>query len=321
MVRALREHPVRKLDTWKEVMDRPLVERVEIAPAPLVEYLTLDNVLNGFPDRPRAMEANPRFVADVKAALADLPLEVNLLFVDRLAGIFLLDDMGGTGFTDFVVDAAGHPAGGFIVLDASVLQKYTANQWASWKENTPFKPDAQWRLDARIENAPQDTRRNAIQYILLHELGHVLSVGGIMHPSWVLEPKEVQTPDAYPFFHLSWRIDEQSNRFITPFDSAFPQRVNVGYYFGAKLAGAEMSPTYANLAKTNFPSLYAATRPGDDFAEAFASYVHVVLMGRPWEITLSRGGEAVQVFKACWEEPRCAEKRKLLEGWVGRPKD
>ena len=98
------------------------------------------------------MPANPRFIAEVKAAMADLPQEVNLLFVDRLAGIFLVDDLGGTGWTDFIDDGAGHPVAGLIVLDANVLQKYTANEWASWKENTPFKPDPAWKLEARIEN-------------------------------------------------------------------------------------------------------------------------------------------------------------------------
>jgi hypothetical protein len=72
------------------------------------------------------------------------------------------------------------------------------------------------------------------------------------------------------------------------------------------------------LEKTNYPSLYAATQPADDFAEAFTSYVHVVLQQRPWQITISRGGEVLKVFEACWEEPRCAGKRRLLEQLVGR---
>lgn len=318
MVRAIRAHPMHSLDSWQAVMNRPLVERVEAAQDSLVQYLTMDNILNGYPERPRAMAPNPRFVADVKAALADLPTEVNLLFVDKLVGIFLVEDLGGTGFTDFVNDASGQPVAGLIVLDAKVLDRFTANEWATWKENTPFKPDPAWRLEARIATAAQDNRRNAIQYILLHELGHVLSIGGNVHPPWTQQPRDVAAAEAYPFFNLSWRVDAGENRFATRFDSEFPQRTNVNYYFGAKLAGAAMGVTYSNLMKTNFPSLYAATRPGDDFAEAFASYVHVVLMERLWEITVTRGGEVVQVFKACWEEPRCADKRKLLEDLAGR---
>ena len=47
LVRALRAHPMHKLETWREVMDRPLIERIEAAPESLVQFLTMDNQLNG----------------------------------------------------------------------------------------------------------------------------------------------------------------------------------------------------------------------------------------------------------------------------------
>ena len=311
MFRALHEHPARKLPAWEAQFAQPLVERIAPASPSLVEYLNWDNVANGYPEHPRAAEPSRNFVAELKAAMAELPREVQLLFVDRLAGIALVENLGGTGYTDVVIDAKEHPVAGYIVLDAAVLDRLTANQWATWKERSPFKPDADWELDARIEDNAQDSRRNAIQYILLHELGHVLSIGGNVHPPWTVQPKDGGPDDAYPFFQLSWRT--RDNRYVTTFEDAFDVRRDVAYYFGAKLPGARMGDAYSQLAKTNFPSLYAATRPGDDFAESFASYVHVVLMGKPWEITLRRGGHDVLVFKACWEEPRCAAKRRLLE--------
>jgi hypothetical protein len=79
-----------------------------------------------------------------------------------------------------------------------------------------------------------------------------------------------------------------------------------------------MMPAYARLKNTNFPSLYAATTPGDDFAESFASYVHVVLMHRPWQITITRNDAVAYVFNACWGETRCAEKQRILERLLGR---
>ena len=57
-----------------------------------------------------------------------------------------------------------------------------------------------------------------------------------------------------------------------------------------------MVATDVNLEQTNFPSPYAVAHPGDDFADAFASDVHVVPQQRPWQITISRDGETVKVF-------------------------
>jgi hypothetical protein len=318
LAHALAAHPVRSVDFWKADLARPVAERIGSAPPQLVEFITLDNVKNGFPERPRPAAMDAGFTQDLRDAFAELPAEVRRLFDDRLVGVYLVDSLGGTGYTDAVLDAQGKQVAGMVVLDASVLKQRTANGWATWKENTPFKRDERFRLQALIENEAHDNRKNAIQYILLHELGHVLSIGGNIHPPWNGEPKDVGATAGYGYFNLSWRIDTGANRYVTLFDGEFAQRRNVAYYFGAKLGAEDMVPTYASLVKTNFPTLYAATHPGDDFAEAFASYVHVVMMGRPWRITLSRGAEVVSVVDSCWQEARCAAKRKLLEQLLGR---
>ncbi len=313
-------HPIRNVASWKAELSRPVAERLGPASASLVEYVRLDNIANGFPERPRPGNPDAKLMADIHAAIAELPASVRALFDEKFAGLYFIEELGGTGYTDVIYSAPGKAFGGFILLDTQVLAKYTANQWATWKENTPFKPDPAWKLSARIERDGEDNRKNAIQYILLHELGHVLSIGRAFHPDWTLEPKEVLAAGGtgqYAFFSLSWSIDAAAGRYVTRFDAAFPQRKNVAYYFGAKLEGREMLATYDNLLKTNFASLYGATIPGDDFAEAFASYVHVVLMGRPWEIAIARDGKPVKTIRACWDEARCRDKRRLLEAIVG----
>jgi hypothetical protein len=311
-------HAVRRAASWDAEHSRPLLERARAAPAMLVEYLDLDNRLNDLKDRPRTATPDAGFMADLRDALAELPPKVRGLVDDRLYGIYLVEQLGGTGYTDVVEDAGRQPVGGYLVLDAGVLSRLTANAWATWKENTPFRPQVGYRLEARIESGAEDNRKNAIQYILLHELAHVLSIGGNIHPPWTTEPKDVQLTMQHRFFAESWKVDRWRNTYASLFDADFPQRTSIAYYFGAKLDAADMAPTYARLEKTNFVSLYGATRPGDDFAEAFASYVHVVLMKRPWRITISRGGEVLRAFDACWDEPRCGPKRELLERILDR---
>lgn len=310
---ALKTHAAGRVATWQTMLSLPVAERIGPAPAHLVEYITLDNIANGYPERPRSAKLDAALLADVRGAIADLPAAIWKMFGARLVGVYFVEGLGGTGYTDYVFDAQGRPLMGFVVLDAAVLAGQSANAWASWKENTPFTGSAEYRLDARIEDDANDNRRNAIQYILLHELGHVLSIGGAIHPPWNIGPKDVDSRASYPFFELSWTVDRAADKYRSRFDADFPQRASTVYYFGAKLSAADMLPTYAGLKKTNLPSLYAATAPGDDFAESFASYVHVVLMQRPWQIAISRHGKLAEVFRACWGELRCAAKRQILE--------
>lgn len=314
--RAMKHHVATDVANWQAMLALPAADRIAPAPPQLVEYIALDNIANGYPERPRAARLDAGLLADVKAAIADLPTAIWALFGERLAGVYLVEGLGGTGYTEYVFDAQGRPVKGFIVLDAAVLAGQRANAWATWKENTPFAPGAGYRLEARIEADGKDNRRNAIQYILLHELGHVLSIGADIHPPWNLSPKQIDAAAKYPFFALAWTVDRAADKYRSRFDANFPQRASTVYYFGAKLAAADMLSAYSNLKRTNFPSLYAATAPGDDFAESFASYVHVVLMRRPWQVTISRDGKPVEIFRACWGEPRCAQKQQMLERLV-----
>ena len=316
-VRALKDHVVTQREFWNAALARPARERIGAAPAALLEYVRLDNIHGELANQPRQARLTPGFMRDVRRAFDELPPRVRALLNERLAGIYFVDDLGGTGYTDVVYDADGKPAAGFIVLDAAVLAQRTANAWASWKENSPFRPAAGMRLEAGIETRRHDNRKNAIQYILLHELGHVMSIGQALHPPWGLPAAEVPTTDSYPFFKLSWSVARGENRYVTHFDQAFAQRRDVVYYFGAKLAGDQMADVYARLAETNFVTLYGSTNPSDDFAEAFASYVHTVLMRKPYLIVIHRNGRRVAKFGACWNQPRCAEKRNIIEQLIG----
>jgi len=313
LLKVSKAHPAKTAAFWKPALAKPIGQRIGPAPKGLVEYLHIDNQLNGYPDKPRSSRLSGAFLADVRGAIADMPSVVRRVFNANFAGVWFVDDLGGTGFTDIYVGRDDKPAGGYIVLDAAVLGKFTANTWATWKENTPFKAREGWTLDVRIENAANDDRRSAIRYILLHELGHVLSINRDIHPRWDIELKDVPESAGFPFFALSWTIDRKENRYVSTFDETFPMRKSVTYYVGARLDASDMVPAYDGIEKTNFPTLYAATAPGDDFAESFVSYVHAVLMKRPWEIAIRKDGTVVKTYRSCWDEKRCAAKRRILE--------
>lgn len=314
-IQKLRAHPARKLAFWREALAKPLVERVAPGGPALVDYLTIDNLANGYPQRPRSPAHDPGFLADVRGAVASVPAPVRKLLERKLVGVLLVEDIGGTGFTDEVVDEHGKPVAGFIVLDPLVLRTHTANSWITWRENTPFKPSARHELAALIASGADDNRRHAIQYILLHEFAHVIAIDGRIHPSWALSPEEVRSAQDFPFFMQSWRIS--GKEYASLHDGAFPGRKDIVFYFGARLHASDMRGTYESLERTDFATLYSATHPGDDFAEAFANYVHVEMMKRPFAITLKEDGRVVKTYRACWTQARCAAKRRLLEELLG----
>jgi hypothetical protein len=309
-------HAVTKLEYWKAALARPVEERIGPADAEMLDYLIQDNIRNSVPNRPRPAVLTPDFLADVHKALGELPVQVKRFLSGRLAGIQFAEDIGGTGYAEEIVDADSNPAAGFIVFDSAILSRQTANAWFTWKENTPFKPQPGFELLGEIEAKSDDNRKYAIQYILLHELAHVISIGGKIHPPWTTEPRDIQSAAEYPYLSLSWLVEKENNRYATLFDRKFAQRKNVVFYLGAKLSGEHMVDIYDKLEATNFPTLYAVTNPFDDWAEAFVTYVHTVMMNKPFGIRIFQDGKLVKDYKSCWAEKRCEEKRKILERFL-----
>jgi hypothetical protein len=41
--------------------------------------------------------------------------------------------------------------------------------------------------------------------------------------------------------------------------------------------------------------------------------VHTVILKRPWKIRILKDGQPDLTYPACWDDPRCIEKREILE--------
>ena len=293
----------------------PLGEKISAAPPELVAYIAEQNRKDGWPNVPQPIPLDPKFAEEFRRAVGELPHEAVAAANAKLLGVFVVEDFGGTGYTEEVLDERGRPVAAIMMLDPSQLGR-TANEWASWKESTTFGLAPPFELRARIEAAARDDAAHALQFIVLHELGHALSVGSTWVPSWHQGAKSIGSVGAWSFSRLSWTL--RKGRWAASAQEELPEIQRLHFYRkpsapDRELAGESVALTYEHLEKTDFPTLYAATNPYDDFAESYASYVHVVLMHRPYEVDVLRDGRLVHSFGSCWDAPRCLKKREALE--------
>jgi hypothetical protein len=314
---AAKKHPVQTLAFWEPLIQLPVDQRFFQAPAEIIDYVLLQNRLQNFPEKPRAIAADAEFINDFKQALFELPPEVKKLLDVKLLAIFLAQDIGGSAITDFVRDSNGDIIGSFIVFDQISLNK-KANDWGSWKDSTVFKSHPDWQLQMTLAHTKDNNRKVAISFILLHELGHVLAAGGDFHPAW---DGQAESPEKkYPFTKISWPFftSFMAPEYVSAYDkNEFPLRSKIKFYSkNPKLEARQMPEVYRQLALTKFVSLYAATNPGDDFAESFATYVHHLLQGRPYKVTVLHKGKEVGRIELCWNNDRCREKRAILESFL-----
>jgi len=313
----LAAHEVRQSDYWQGFETRPWVDRLLPAPPEFIDYLQQDNLASGFPQQPRPAQIDQDYLADIRAAMESIPAAVQALVADKLVALILVEELGGSGYMDSVLDANGEPVAAFLVLDSTVLDK-KANAWASWKDSTPFTADSEVQIRTHIEQPVGDTRQNALRYILLHEFGHFVGMDPSVHTSWWQEPS-AEALAAARFASLSWVFKDGD--YISKYDSDFTLRPRVVFYGEAdsKLPMSDAVPFLRALSKTNFPTPYAVTSNADDFAESLANYVHVVIDRRPYWVEVVRNGETVYRLESCWGTPRCAAKEMFLSWLLSAP--
>lgn len=303
--------PARQEAFWAGYKKVDLTNKINRAPTELIDYLRKDNERQGWKNQPRAFDLSDEFKSDVRSALLELPLNLRQKISALAVGIFIVEDLGGSAYTDYVVDQSGKPVAGFVVLDRSMLNR-NANDWATWKESSPFALDSSVTLRGTIESHQNDNRKNALQYILLHEFGHILSIQSPLLPLWGSDWKNNRVKPEMSFFHQSWKI--VAGNLVSLYDIKWPERSSIRYYpeVSKKLPTRTAIDSYRMITTTNFPTLYAATNPFDDFADSFANFVHVVILKKPWQIEITSGPTKI-VIKSCWDEQRCSSKKSLLE--------
>lgn len=324
-----KKNPSLKINYWGDSWEQTaLTKRIKEAPPELIKKVHIENEMWGFKERPTSIKPPSQIYSAIKSIEESLPRNIISILDKRFIGIFSVKELGGSGYADVVYDKEGNETYALIILDADLLLKRKANGWATWKLNSTFKPDANGstKIRAVIEKEENNNVVNAIRFILLHELGHVLGMLTKSHSSWVEWFNKKKIDIDYPFQKLSWRLTKD-NKIVSLFDDTFPERSVVQAYSfeKSKLTNSQILPVYNKLVQhTNFPSLYAATSPWEDFAESFATYAHVMTDERPYRVIIQQDDApkddgAKIVIGSCWGEKRCEEKESFMRKWFENP--
>ena len=306
---------------WEQMLDVPLAQRVAPAPEELVRFAIQYNESTGNASVPAAARPAQDFADDVESAIDTLPLLVKNSLSPRLLGVFFMRGLGSSAVTDVVARANGDIIGSVVAVDIDVFQGRTANGWANWRENTPFAASTEAQLAVAIAEPDHDDRSAALQYVLLHEFGHVLAAGSGLLPDPWKDASTMGEAASYAFLQLGWQIGQDGS--ITPLAGQdFALREQVRYYTSTpELSAAVLPAIYADLARTGFASLYAATSVHEDFAEAFVTYVHGVLMQKPLRMHMLRDGQAPEQLPPFWGTERSQSRERIFEALLAQASD
>jgi hypothetical protein len=238
--------------------------------------------------------APAEFASELEEVIDGLPRPFARLFERRVCAVVLTHGAPMSGTLSAL--AADHSRA-LILLDVDALNR-TANAWMEFKESTPFLLGEQRKIRGKLAEPADDSRRVLLEFVLVHELAHVA------------DHTIPNDPAILNFQGQSWpRQDALAH---TPF-AHYPER-----YGRAPLPDSLVEPYFELIATAAFASPATVANAGEDFADSVATYMHTVMRGRPWQLSLYDAGQLVMQLNTCWEEPRCREKRALIEELLER---
>jgi len=300
---------------WEALLRLPLRERRGAAPRELIDFIGRHNDATGNPASARPALPDAELDQDIDAALAGLPAAVLRHLAPCLLGVFVMEGTGASAASSVVAGPEGELIGAFVAIDAAVFAEVTANAWFERRENMPFEAADGLRLEARIADGAHDDRIAALQFVLLHEFGHVLSACKALAPMWW----RTGGVPSYPLLELCWQA-APDGRFAPRAGHDFPLRGQLVYYAAPRLSLLDAEAAYAALRRTGFPTLYAATSVHEDIADSFAGYVHVRLMGRPLEHRLLRDGAPdTTTVTSYWQGSHGDARAALFDAMLAAP--
>lgn len=210
----------------------------------------------------------------VKNAFAHLtPLHQRIL-KQHLQSISFMDNMPNTALTS-PVDTGGAAKMFNITFRASLLNE-NISQWATWKENSCFKQDADSAYSVRVEGGNLD----AIIYVLMHEATHI--VDAVQD----INPHPAHATDVVPSTPFTKGIWLRMNVPAEPYIDTLLEQTR--FRSGKQVPISQAPEVYARLAKTPFPSLYAMAAWFEDVAELTTIYHLTTKMNQPFYIVVTK---------------------------------
>ncbi|WP_425529242.1 hypothetical protein [Leptospira stimsonii] len=294
------------------------VERYTLTPSWETRITTLDsdeqhflqelNRIDGFEDSPIPDPNIEVWKNRLRTVRKNFPDSVNSILDESLFRLVLCKNLGGTGLTSFVYTAKG-PVGGVIFLDTGMLTQ-TANEWITKKENSPFH-SGKTKVSVEIESPLGDDLAHTTEYILLHEIGHLISVREKIVPDFRDKIRDFST---FEFSNGIWKGELDSI-----LDSQFPLRKKIRFYTTKPMdLDSNWNQIYPILEKTPFPTLYSAISGDDFFAESFVSYVHTEIQKKTWRLQILRDRQKIFEMKNGIQEARCRRQKEFLDRYFGK---
>jgi hypothetical protein len=301
LLRTIAATPAKNLQSYDYDRTSTVISRVTFAPGFILSFWSKTDKRNDYSSYAPTQD-ELRMIDDY---LRQLPGRYREVLQQRLVAIYFINNLRGSGATDYILDAAGDIYA--IMLFNPNTLKTDLSTWLTYRENSCFIGNA---ADVKID-INCGTEYTGFLYALVHESTHVVDYVESYTPyvekniDTIKEVKATSTP----FTKNTWKGRTEP---LLSYD--FPNRKNITFYGdgGPKIDISDARELYEHLMATPFVSLYGSMNWAEDFADAMTFYHITHMLGQPYEIRYAKNGDQVRVFRPM-ESTKVKERFSIIQ--------
>lgn len=239
--------------------------------------------------------------------------------------LFIEKQFFGTAYAGTLHDKDGNADGAIMGIRQSVLdQNLNLTQWATWKEQLSFggiTDSYAWTPGLQtIATASLPIVNDFLYFVVTHEFGHIFDFANDLNRT-TEECESIGDPAddkecvlaAGTWGSISWATDTRPKA-----QNEFVNRSGLCFYGcdNGHLQQSDIPQVYADMAKTDFISLYTTQQPWDDFADSLAYFVMSRNLGTTYVIDTHQGQTYNIIEKL--HSPLFAEKYNYIDNFLKR---
>jgi hypothetical protein len=297
--------PQKHLKNYSFQPDSSILSRVKKTEGFVLAYVReLDSTTNYTSYLPTANEMNK-----IKEAIELLPPLHKKVLSNRIAGIYFIDHLLGSGLTEWLIDEKGN-IHSIIYINSKVL-KMSLNEWLTQKEQSCFIAD-NTNLSLSIKCS---SRLSGVFGILLHEATHAVDYAENITPFTDDTIREFYITQK-KYFQSKHYFEKVWSRYSVPrpeFD--FSLRKNITFYGfrkGPKIKLSEANEVYSGLTNSPFVSLYSTYSWAEDLAEISLFYHLTHSLHLPYQIKILSNNQAIYLYEPM-KNPKIKERTGFLK--------
>ncbi len=230
------------------------------------------------------------------------PVAIKNYFWKHVAKIYIVDGLYSSGRAECMDDGNTF----IIFLNRKKLHQ-SPNDWIGDAEASAVKfVSEKEKIEFIIEDS--DSPALTLENIVVHELGHIVSLNKSLLPDWRVKNDYASYPVVKDAFYQNQSALHRKGTQTFVFEE-------ISYYGGEenKISIETYLSLVDQMRNTSFPSLYGSQNANEYFAEMFYGYMHCIIQKKPYkEKVTSSNGQMVEFFNGM-TEVRCGEQYKMMK--------